>query len=72
MDAPYQARDDTTVMRAGSGGVSISGMMPRNLSDVKRRLLHRLAFLRGVDEYQAIFAQVSDDSVAQLALAPAH
>ena len=37
MDAPYQARDDTAVMRAGSGGVSICGMMPRNVVEVKRR-----------------------------------
>jgi len=26
MDAPYQARDDTAAMRAGSGGVSICGI----------------------------------------------
>ena len=72
MNAPYQARDDTAVMRAGSGGVSICGMMPTNGLKVKRRLLHLFAFLRGVDEHQVIFALVSDDGVARLALAPAH
>src|SRR5215813_13678435 len=37
MDAPYQARDDTAVMAASSGGVSIRGMMPRNDLEVKRQ-----------------------------------
>jgi hypothetical protein len=38
MDAPYQARDDTALMWAGSGGVSIRGMMPRKSVEVKRQL----------------------------------
>ena len=71
MDAPYQARDDTPVMRAGSGGASIHGIMPTNVVEVKRELVPPLAVLHGVDKHQAILAQVRDDSVAQLASAPA-
>jgi hypothetical protein len=42
MDAPYQARDNTPVMRAGSGDASIRGMMPRKVVEVKRELLPSL------------------------------
>ena len=39
MDAPYQARDDTTVVWAGLGGDSIFGIMPRKAVEVKPKLL---------------------------------
>ena len=42
MDAPYQARDKTPVMRAGSGATSICGMMSRKVVEVKRELLPSL------------------------------
>ena len=54
MDAPYQARDNTAVMGAGSGGDSIFGMMPRNVVEVKRELLQLLEVPRGVYEHQSI------------------
>ncbi len=46
-------------MRADSGGDSICGMMPTNGLEVKRQLLHLLAFLPGVDE-QASGEQLED------------
>jgi len=45
--------------------------MPTNVVEVKRELVPPLAVLHGVDKHQAILAQVRDDSVAQLASAPA-
>ena len=54
MDAPYQARDDAAAMRAGSGGVSICGMMPRKIVEVKCRLLHvfKVVGLQGMKDKQ--------------------
>jgi hypothetical protein len=41
-------------MRAGSGGVSICGMMPRKIVEVKYRLLHvfKVVGLQGMQDKQ--------------------
>jgi len=66
MDAPYQARDEPVRKPAGSGGVSICEIMPTNIVEVKRLLLHPVAVLRGVNELGRGLAQVGDDGDAQL------
>ena len=69
MDAPYQARGDTTAVLTGSGGVSICTMMPRNVVQRKRRLWHPLPVLGGAGVNRLTFAGGDDDGAPRQPLA---